>query len=331
MNNYNEPDNPDCTTREDYRMAQLVANHLQIPLHVFDFTAQYEERIIDYIYTSYQQWITPNPDVFCNNLIKFDLFLNKAIELGCDYIATGHYARVIPYWDDKEILSDNTLYRWVDYNKDQSYFLARLSQYQLNHALFPLGNMYKHEVREIAHHIWLPNADRKDSQWLCFIGNIPMIEFLKRKLPIQQWPIIDQSWKQIGTHQWARFYTLGQRHQLFLPFRAYVTNIDVIRNTIIVGEKYDEKLISDSVFVTQRQWTWDSYKESDLQHCLIKVRYRQDPLISSQGKQLENGNIIFHTTEIRWVAPGQILVAYDTQDKVIGSGIIQKNLTNIDI
>jgi len=335
MKNYSESDNPQCTTRIDREIAQQVADFLHIPFMIFDFRKEYQERIIDYIYDGYKQWLTPNPDVFCNNLIKFDLFLKEALKLWCDYIATGHYARVESHkpqatsYTTKEtwslsLTTWSKLYRWLDQNKDQSYFLSRLNHHQLSHALTPLGEYTKPQIRVIAQEIWLPNADRPDSQWLCFIGDIPMYEFLRKKLPEQPWDIIDQTGKKIGTHKGARFYTLGQRHQLFLPLRAYVTAIDVTNNVITVGERYDEKLTSDTVTVTDRVWTGDIQNSGKLKDCLIKIRYRQDPAVPWSCISIDNNNMIFKIKPTRWVAPWQILVAYSHDDQVLGSWIITK-------
>jgi tRNA-specific 2-thiouridylase len=238
--------------------------------------------------------------------------LEQAKKLWCDYVATGHYA----------IIKDHKLYRGKDKTKDQSYFLSRLSQYQLNHALTPLWKYTKPEIRAIAKEIWLPNADRPDSQWLCFIGDIPMSEFLRKKLPEKQWDIIDQTGKKVGIHSWARFYTLGQRHQLFLPFRAYVTAIDVTNNIITVGEKYDEKLTSDIVNITDRVWTGDHTNHDKIKDCLVKIRYRQDPLVIWSCISQKDNNFIFKIEPTRWVTPGQILVAYTQDDQVLWSGII---------
>lgn len=336
MKNYSDPDNPNCTTRQDRDSALKVAEHLGIKTFIiFDFRTEYEERIINYIYEGYKSGITPNPDVFCNNLIKFDLFLEQALKLGCDYVATGHYARKTHKQTEtsdrdghpspEERLSDEgegsgvRLQRAIDKTKDQSYFLARLSQYQLDHALFPLGELTKVQVRQIAHDIWLPNADRPDSQWLCFIGTVPMSEFLKRKLPEQTGDILDKQWNKVGTHQGARFYTIGQRHQLFLPFRAYVIATDVQSNTITVSDnKDDTNLRSDNVTVTDR------YECSPLKKgvggicdCLVKIRYRSEPI---KANKINNSFTLSESA--RWIAPGQILVCYDDQERVLGSGII---------
>jgi tRNA U34 2-thiouridine synthase MnmA/TrmU len=149
-----------------------------------------------------------------------------------------------------------------------------------------------------------------------------MSEFLRKKLPEQPWDIIDHTGKKVGTHSWARFYTLGQRHQLFLPFRAYVTAIDITNNIITVGEKYDEKLISDTVTVSDRVWTGDIDNHKFLDDCLIKIRYRQDPAVWCSCISLQTNTMIFKIEPTRWVTPWQILVAYSHDDQVIGSGII---------
>ena len=331
MKNYSEPDNPHCQTRQDRDMAIKVAEHLGIKQFIiFDFRTEYHDRIIQYIYDGYKAGITPNPDVFCNNLIKFDLFLEQALAMGCDAIATGHYARSLPPWQGPLTRGNERrvgvgLLRWADKTKDQSYFLSRLSQHQLAHAIFPLGELTKVEVRQIAHDIGLPNADRPDSQWLCFIGDVPMSDFLKKALPTTEWDILDTSWQKVGTHHGARFYTIGQRHQLFLPFKAYVIATDVQANTITVGDKDDPRFFTDTITVTDwHRLSTDYQKDSEAVSCQVKVRYRQDPPVAaslSPGQDLTSK--IVHTTEPqRSVTPWQILVAYDG-DLVLGSGIIK--------
>lgn len=317
MINYKEPENPECTTRIDYYAAKEVAEFLGIELLKFDFSKEYEERIIDYIYEGYKSGITPNPDVFCNNLIKFDLFLEEALKLWFDKIAMWHYAQI------KKNKWINTLYRGKDPLKDQSYFLSRLNQHQLDHALLPLWWYLKSEVRALAHEIWLPNADRPDSQWLCFIWDIPMSEFLKRKLPEQEGDIIDTEWNIVWKHTGARFYTLWQRHQLYLPFKAYVTKIDVTNNIITVGDKYDPNLLSHEVETQNRVRTWDKQKDTHVDNCLLKIRYRQKDPKQASRISLEQQEAKFSLSEaVRWVTPGQILVAYTDDQQVLWSGII---------
>lgn len=172
-----QSDDDNCTTKIDLAEAERVAKYLDIPLHTFDFVAEYEERIIRRIYEGYENGVTPNPDVLCNNLVKFDLFLEEALSYGFDGIATGHYARI----DRSEGFP--RLLKGVDKEKDQTYFLSRLDRQQIEKAYFPVGDIPKSEVRQIARKAGLPNAERKDSQGLCFIGKIPMREFLRERLP----------------------------------------------------------------------------------------------------------------------------------------------------
>jgi tRNA-specific 2-thiouridylase len=203
MKNY-VSDKWNCTTFKDAEEAIKVAKFLWIELLSFDLQKEYQERIIDYIFEWYSKWITPNPDVLCNNLIKFDVFLNKAMEQWFDYIATGHYARITTSvilnevkdlrWDTKDSSAKASewqiryhLLQWIDSWKDQSYFLSGLNQYQLSKSIFPLWEMTKQEVREKAKEIWLPNAERKDSQGLCFIWNVPIRTFLMQKFPKKEW------------------------------------------------------------------------------------------------------------------------------------------------
>ena len=172
-----QSDDDNCTTKIDLAEAERVAKYLNIPLHTFDFVAEYEERIIRRIYEGYENGVTPNPDVLCNNLVKFDLFLEEALSYGFDAIATGHYARL----DRSEGFP--RLLKVVDPEKDQTYFLSRLDRSQIEKAYFPVGAIPKSEVRQIARRAGLPNSERKDSQGLCFIGKIPMREFLRERLP----------------------------------------------------------------------------------------------------------------------------------------------------
>lgn len=183
INFMSESDN--CTTKADLAEAEKVAKYLDIPFSTFDFVQEYEERIVRRIYEGYEKGLTPNPDVLCNNLVKFDLFLEEALSYGFDAIATGHYART-----DRNIGATRLL-KGNDPDKDQSYFLSRLESWQLEKAYFPVGDIPKTRVREIAREARLPNAERKDSQGLCFIGKIPMREFLRQRLPEKTGEIVD--------------------------------------------------------------------------------------------------------------------------------------------
>lgn len=320
-----------CTTYDDAQEAIKVADFLWIPLLSFDLQKEYNEKIIEYIYDGYQKWLTPNPDILCNSLIKFDVFLQKALDLGFDAIATGHYARIIETQKRQNDKTKKTslsrlnvssfkLLRWKDYNKDQSYFLSWLNQFQLSKSIFPLGDMTKPEIREIAKKIWLPNAERKDSQWLCFIGNIPMKEFLKQRLPVKTGDIVLLDGTKVGEHEWAYFFTIGQSRGLDINKKAYVVAIDVKKNLVIVSyEKQIPELIKKEIIVEWRHWIGQEY--SLPLECSTKIRYRQDPnpakMIQKQGEIS-----VVYEQEQRWVASGQTLTAY-IGDECIGSGIIK--------
>ena len=316
MKNYADESNPNCHTREDRNMAIKVAQHLGIQdFVIFDFRQEYEDRIINYIYEWYKQWITPNPDVFCNNLIKFDLFREKALSYGFDYIATWHYAQID--YNDWEY----SLLRGVDKNKDQSYFLSRLNQEQLSTSLLPLWWMNKTDVRTIAEKIELPNADRKDSQGLCFIGNVPMREFLKQKLPEKKWDIILTDWTTVWTHDGAWFRTIGQSRWLDLNKKAYVVATDIQNNTVTVSfDRDDEVLLYNTVTtkdihrISQKPWLPFS--------CTAKIRYRQDPPVAVNVRAWGEDTLTVDFVESqRGIASGQSIVFYEGE-KCLGSGII---------
>jgi tRNA-specific 2-thiouridylase len=308
MINYLEEDNPTCTTRIDLEEARWVAEFLWLPFFTFDYREEYEKRIIDYIYSEYSNGRTPNPDVFCNNLVKFDLFLEEALSLGFDAIATGHYARNI--WGQ--------LSKWVDPSKDQTYFLSRLSPFQVQHALFPIGHLLKSEVRKIALEANLPNAQRKDSQWLCFIGKVSMKEFLERRFPKKPGNILDTSGKVIGTHEWAFSYTIGQRRGIAIGGgpALVVLKKDTKNNTITVGTEEELSLFSTKCYLSD--WIWDDFKVWEVYWA--KIRYRQIDQEVTIKKWDSDIEVSFANPQ-RAVASGQICVIYDG-DRVVGSGVI---------
>lgn len=317
MKNYADESNPQCTTKQDRDDAIKAAQYLGIKdFVIFDFREEYEKRIIDYIYKGYKKWITPNPDILCNNLVKFNLFLEKALDYGCVGVATGHYARIRKKWTYYQLL------RGVDETKDQSYFLSWLNQNQLKHAVFPIGNMHKEEVRKLAKKIWLPNAERKDSQGLCFIGNIPMKEFLQKKLPIKQGDIVTTDGKKVWEHDGAWFFTIGQSRGLDINIKAYVTSIDVKKNIVYVSYERDTPaLLHTTVRLTDRHWIGE-HKQLP---CTVqaKIRYRQNPLAQatlSSSRKKDIMEITFDQAQ-RGIAPGQSIVAYDS-DVCLGGGII---------
>jgi len=318
MINYTTDDDT-CTTKEDLRVAQSVADYLGIKLYTFDFQKEYHDRIVQYIVSSYEKWLTPNPDVMCNSDVKFRLFLEEALALGFDAIATGHYAQIESSTD-----IDNTtqyvLKKGIDPNKDQSYFLSWLNQFQLSKAIFPLGWLTKPEVRAIAQEAKLPNADRKDSQGICFIGKVPMREFLHQYIPIKKWNILNIDWDIIGQHDGARWYTIWQRRGIWFAGGEplFVIKKDITTNTIVLGTEKEAQLYSNDVTVSQRHWVWKEYTLPFHGHA--KIRYRQaDQEVILTPK---TGLVLAHFTEPqRAVASGQILVAYDW-DIVIGNWVI---------
>ena len=318
MINYFQEDDPNCTTKKDLDVAQEVADHLGIRLFTFDFIEEYERRILRMIYEGYEQWITPNPDVFCNSLVKFDLFLSEAIEYGFDAVATGHYA---------QIRSDEHgfhLLRGKDPDKDQSYFLSTLSQDQLSKACFPIGELHKSEVREIAKKAKLPNADRKDSQWLCFVWKVDFGAFLKEQITPKKGNILNTQGEIIGEHDGAFQYTIGQRKGIGVgggPAR-FVVEKNVNSNTITVGSEDDLELFSDHC--TLRNWHW--INNATLQAWTYtklhaKIRYRQE----LQEVRLDMNNDIPTWAHFlqpqRAITPGQVFALY-TDDELVGSGLI---------
>ena len=340
MKNY-VSDKWNCTTFKDAEEAIKVAKFLWIELLSFDLQKEYQERIIDYIFEWYSRWITPNPDVLCNNLIKFDVFLNKAMEQGFDYIATWHYARISTLvilnevkdlrWDTKNSSFHSEwqiryhLLQWVDSWKDQSYFLSGLNQYQLSKSIFPLWEMTKQQVREKAKEIWLPNAERKDSQGLCFIWNVPIRTFLMQKFPKKEWDILDLNWKKVWTHQWAYFYTIGQKQWLWLNFKAYVYRIDIENNILYVTDKDAEELKTKTLIAKNWHWICPNMENEILnwkRNLSGKIRYRQIPAVECSLEKMENWDMeVTFKKEQRAVAPGQVFVAYDW-DECLGNGMI---------
>ena len=303
-----------CTTYDDSKEAIKVADFLWIEIQAFDFIKEYQERIIDYIYQGYKRGITPNPDVLCNSLIKFDVFLEKALEKWFDKIATGHYAQL----EEKDGIYH--LIRWKDHNKDQTYFLAGLNQYQLQHSLFPIGHLTKPEVRELAKKINLPNAERRDSQWLCFIGNVPIKNFLMNKFPVKKWEIRTLEGKVVWEHDWAYFFTIGQKHGLWLNFKAYVYSIDIEHNIVYVCDKDAEELLSQDILV--KDWTWIAEEYDENVALTWKIRYRQNPPVECHISKKDANQLNIHFNEPqRAVAPWQVFVLYDWEI-CLWSGII---------
>jgi len=315
MINYMAPEGEYCPTKEDLEVAKEVAEYLKIPFFTFDYREEYEKKVLDYMYEGYRKWITPNPDIMCNSEIKFKVFLDEALELGFDAVATGHYARILQQDDYFKLL------KWVDNSKDQSYFLAGLSQDQLSKALFPIGNMEKSQVREIARKAWLPNAERKESQWICFVWKVDIKEFLQKKIPNSVGEVYDTSWKLLWTHKWVFYYTIWQRKWLDIwgmPEPIFVVDKDIKNNRLIVWYGKDDELYSDKLESGSIHFLWKKYKLP--KSCQAKIRYRQADQ-SCEVIEKEWTCEIHFSEKQRAIASGQIVALYDGEE-LWGSAII---------
>ncbi len=349
----------ECPWLEDSNDALLVAEKLGIPFQTVDLSEQYKEKIVDYMFNEYEKGRTPNPDVLCNREIKFDVFMKIAINLGADYVATGHYCR-------KGEIDNNgnkvyQLLAGVDTNKDQSYFLCQLSQEQLAKSLFPIGELTKPEVREIAAQMDLITADKKDSQGLCFIGKVRLPEFLQQKLDKKeglivqieaQDPIYCQNpiefisqeeklafesktlayepnmGKVVGKHQGAHFFTIGQRKGLNVggtkePLFIIATNVET--NTIYTGLGSEHPgLFKKALFIQKSEVHWIredlAIANGEKMEVMARIRYRQ-PLQKATLHQFETGLFVEFNELQSAITEGQF-VAWYIKDELVGSGVI---------
>lgn len=316
------PHNDDaiCPQEEDYNDAVRVAEHLGLEIRRVDFIKEYWDHVFTYFLEEYGKGRTPNPDILCNKHIKFKAFLDYAKELDADYIATGHYARVI-HGDDH-----STMYRGIDANKDQTYFLCQLSQFQLRNTLFPIGHMTKREVRALAEELELPVAHKKDSTGICFIGERDFREFLKNYLPAQPGQIVEIDTNRVlGPHQGIMYYTIGQRKGLNIggPGGPW----------FVVGKNYDENilyvassdqidyLLSDAALITDVNWI--SGKPEDNFACTAKFRYRQKDNPVTLHYIDETTLLVTFQNKVKAVTPGQAAVFYDGEI-CLGGGTIDK-------
>ncbi|OGY94619.1 MAG: tRNA 2-thiouridine(34) synthase MnmA [Candidatus Komeilibacteria bacterium RIFOXYC1_FULL_37_11] len=313
MKNFSEKINikGECPWKEDRLMAYRVAAHLKVPIQTFDFENEYYKKIVSYIFEAYQAGLTPNPDVLCNNEIKFKLFLDQAIKMGFDKIATGHYAQI------KKTKDFYQLCRGKDPSKDQSYFLAGLNQTQLSKALFPVGHLLKTQARLLAKQAKLPNADRKDSQGICFIGKIDLKTFLSQKIKPQVGDIVDTKGHKLGTHEGVWYYTIGQRKGLDIGGSGpwYVVAKDIKNNQLIVGHIDDEKLYNKSVQISELHWLGKKYQLP--LKAQGQIRYRQP----AQNLTLYPDKAEFKKAQ-QGVASGQTLAIYIKNELVASATII---------
>jgi len=342
----------ECPWLEDSNDAMLVAEKIGIPFQTVDLSAEYKERIVDYMFDEYAVGRTPNPDVLCNREIKFNIFLKIALSLGADYVATGHYCQ------KEEIKTENgTRYQLIsgaDANKDQSYFLCQLTQEQLSKTLFPIGHLQKSVVRGIARDLDLVTAEKKDSQGLCFIGKISLTDFLQHKLQLKDGKIIEipqafyknrvkkgefrsqsqkiryktTDGKIVGTHQGAHFFTIGQRKGLAVggtPDPLFVIDIDVEANIVYVGQGKDHagllrkalKVNTDDV-----HWVRDDLKITigETMEVMARIRYRQPLQKARLFPQADAFYILFEQQQSA-ITSGQF-VAWYLKKELVGSGVI---------
>ena len=306
-----------CTAVEDEYEARKVAAHLGIPFYTFDLVKEYKERVADYFVSEYAKGRTPNPDVMCNKEIKFGIFFEKVIkEMGADFVATGHYGQIEASGGGYKLLQGK------DPNKDQSYFLYRIGQEHLAKTLFPVGGIEKPQVRELAREFNLPNAERKDSQGLCFIGKVKVQDFLQHYIPNNPGPIVDHRGVIVGEHEGLHLYTIGQRKGIGIgggvPY--YVVDKERETNTLHVAFEYDEALKAKECKVEDVHWISDTAPELPLQ-CDVRIRYRQARQKATITSLNESRLQLLFDEPQRAVTSGQSAVFY-LGEECLGGGII---------
>jgi len=346
----------ECPWIDDSNDALIIAQQLGIPFQVIDLSTEYKDRIVDYMFHEYEKGRTPNPDVLCNKEIKFDVFLKAALELGADYVATGHYCQKIQHKD-----GTFGLLAGADKNKDQSYFLCQVSQEQLSKALFPIGGLEKSEVRRIATEIGLVTADKKDSQGLCFVGKISLPTFLQQQLKPKQGSVIEISenleifekynsitpsienveelaepfifkidqGKEVQQHQGAHYYTIGQRKGLHIggrPEPSFIIGIDTEENVVYSGQKETHPGLNKFALQLENEsfnWIQSKY-QFDLKKGLsanFRIRYRQPLQKGILIEKNSNFYILFESKQ-KGITPGQFAAWYHNNE-LIGSAIIK--------
>jgi tRNA-specific 2-thiouridylase len=345
----------ECPWIDDSNDALLIAQQLGIPFQVIDLSEEYKTRIVDYMFKEYESGRTPNPDVLCNREIKFDVFLKAALELGADYVATGHYCRRVDHPDGTVGLLFGK-----DPNKDQSYFLCQLDQAQLSKALFPIGDLLKPEVREIAKEMGLVTAEKKDSQGLCFVGKISLPTFLQQKLRAVKGDVIEvpadldqfvnydsiertvehleelckpfefsrEMGVKVAEHQGAHFYTIGQRKGLHIggrPEPSFVIGIDTDANLVFSGQTEEHPGLNRWALKIEAQdvhWVNPTYSLNigEQLECEVRIRYRQK-LRSATLYKKETGLYILFEEKQKGITPGQFAAWY-IGEELIGSGVI---------
>jgi tRNA-uridine 2-sulfurtransferase len=344
----------ECPWLDDSNDAMIIAQQLNIPFQAIDLSAAYKARIVDYMFAEYERGRTPNPDVLCNREIKFDIFLNAAMKLGADYVATGHYAR-----KSETTVNGKTIYQLLagkDNNKDQSYFLCQLKQSQLAKALFPIGELTKPEVRAIAKEIGLATAEKKDSQGLCFIGKVHLPDFLQQQLKPKQGKVIEvpanaevfnknfdvndlprstkayalsaDAGRVVGEHKGAHYYTIGQRKGLNMGGHEkplFVIGTNTQENVIYMGMGEDHPgLYRKGLFIPNADEHWIredlALAVGESAQYMARIRYRQKLEPCTLIKKEEGLYIVFDVAQ-RGITPGQFAAWYQDEE-LVGSGVI---------
>ena len=352
------PDFLPCDWREERRSAMRVCATLDVPFTTIDCEAEYKKEVVDYMIREYSEGRVPNPDVFCNKYVKFGVFLQKALEMGADYVATGHYAQVEKTllshdffegpagdgrgfegvsqqrkpvlqkkYDEKEVF---ILKESSDKEKDQSYFVYTLGQHELSHTLFPIGHMTKPEVRKLAHKFGLPTATKKDSQGLCFIGKIDMKDFLSHYIKTKQGDVLNTKGEVIGFHDGAIFLTIGQRHGFTVTKktgddpRYFVVSKDLDKNTVTVASKEGEiEKINSIKEIVLKNLHLISENEKDIENKIsVRIRYRQQKQVCQLKNENDGWHVVFDEPQ-SGIAVGQSAVFY-SNDVCLGGGIIEK-------
>ena len=322
MKNWEDDDNSEyCSSRQDWLDVVSVADLIGIDVEAVNFASEYKDRVFAEFLREYSAGRTPNPDVLCNAEIKFKAFLDHAMSLGAEAIATGHYAKTARVGEEVHLL------KAIDETKDQSYFLYRLNQQQLKHVIFPLGGIRKTVIREIAQKIGLPNAAKKDSTGICFIGERPFREFLNRYLPNKPGPIKTEDGKTVGEHVGLAFYTLGQRKGIGMGGSKdgtgdpwFVAKKDIQTNTLYIVQGHEHPWLLNPL-LNASQISWTSDLAPDLGSYSAKTRYRQVDA-PCQLSALTQDLLTLNFDEAQWaVTPGQSAVIY-SGDRCLGGGII---------
>ena len=345
----------ECPWIEDSNDAMLVAEKLGIPFQVVDLSVEYRERIVDYMFEEYRNGRTPNPDILCNREIKFDIFLKKALQLGADYVATGHYCRKL----EADSSATYRLLAGSDRGKDQSYFLCQLTQEQLSKALFPLGQLQKSEVREIARRKELSTAEKRDSQGLCFVGKVRLPDFLQQKLAPRKGKVVeidaretlsrkarpephnDELWPRVaplamdasngrvvGEHSGAHYFTVGQRKGLAIggtPQPLFVLATDTVDNIIYTGQGDQHPfLLKEGLYISGKQVHWLredwALSSGEQERYSVRIRYRQ-PLEPATLYREDHGLYIIFDRAQKAITPGQFAAWYHGNE-LVGSGVI---------